>query len=28
MVLHRVSFAAPTGTRVGIRGTTGAGKSR
>jgi len=26
-VLHRVSFAAPTGTRVGIRGTTGAGKS-
>jgi ATP-binding cassette subfamily B protein len=27
MVLHRVSFAAPPGTRVGIRGTTGAGKS-
>jgi ATP-binding cassette subfamily B protein len=27
MVLHRVSFATPTGTRVGIRGTTGAGKS-
>ncbi|MGE5198797.1 MAG: ABC transporter ATP-binding protein [Rhodospirillaceae bacterium] len=27
VVLHRVSFAAPTGTRVGIRGTTGAGKS-
>ena len=26
-VLHRVSFAAPPGTRVGIRGTTGAGKS-
>jgi ATP-binding cassette subfamily B protein len=26
-VLNRVSFAAPTGTRVGIRGTTGAGKS-
>ena len=26
-VLHRVSFAAPAGTRVGIRGTTGAGKS-
>jgi len=27
VVLHRVSFAAPPGTRVGIRGTTGAGKS-
>jgi ATP-binding cassette, subfamily B, bacterial len=27
VVLHRVSFAAPKGTRVGIRGTTGAGKS-
>ena len=27
IVLHRVSFAAPPGTRVGIRGTTGAGKS-
>ena len=26
-VLHRVSFAAPPGTRVGIRGATGAGKS-
>jgi ATP-binding cassette subfamily B protein len=26
-VLNRVSFAAPPGTRVGIRGTTGAGKS-
>jgi ATP-binding cassette, subfamily B, bacterial len=26
-VLHRVSFAAPPGTKVGIRGTTGAGKS-
>jgi ATP-binding cassette, subfamily B, bacterial len=26
-VLHRVSFAAPGGTRVGIRGTTGAGKT-
>jgi ATP-binding cassette subfamily B protein len=26
-VLHRVSFAAPPGTRVGIRGTTGAGKT-
>jgi len=26
-VLHRVSFAAPAGTRVGIRGTTGAGKT-
>ncbi|MGE5359315.1 MAG: ABC transporter ATP-binding protein [Bacteroidales bacterium] len=26
-VLHRVSFAVPPGTRVGIRGTTGAGKS-
>lgn len=26
-VLHRVSFAVPYGTRVGIRGTTGAGKS-
>jgi ATP-binding cassette, subfamily B, bacterial len=26
-VLNRVSFAAPTGTRVGIRGTTGAGKT-
>jgi ATP-binding cassette subfamily B protein len=26
-VLHRVSFAATPGTRVGIRGTTGAGKS-
>ncbi len=26
-VLHRISFAAPPGTRVGIRGTTGAGKS-
>jgi ATP-binding cassette subfamily B protein len=27
VVLHRVSFAAPPGTRVGIRGATGAGKS-
>jgi ATP-binding cassette subfamily B protein len=26
-VLHRVSFAAPPGTRVGIRGVTGAGKT-
>ena len=26
-VLHRISFAAPAGTRVGIRGTTGAGKT-
>jgi ATP-binding cassette, subfamily B, bacterial len=26
-VLHRVSFAVPYGTRVGIRGATGAGKS-
>jgi ATP-binding cassette subfamily B protein len=26
-VLHRISFAAPPGTRVGIRGTTGAGKT-
>jgi ATP-binding cassette subfamily B protein len=26
-VLHRVSFAAPAGTRVGIRGATGAGKT-
>jgi ATP-binding cassette subfamily B protein len=26
-VLHRISFGAPPGTRVGIRGTTGAGKS-
>ncbi len=26
-VLHRISFAAPPGTRVGIRGMTGAGKS-
>jgi len=26
-VLHRISFAAPPGTKVGIRGTTGAGKS-
>jgi ATP-binding cassette, subfamily B, bacterial len=27
VVLHRVSFAVPAGTRVGIRGATGAGKS-
>jgi ATP-binding cassette subfamily B protein len=27
VVLHRVSFAAPAGTKVGIRGATGAGKS-
>ena len=27
IVLHRISFAAPAGTRVGIRGTTGAGKT-
>ncbi len=27
MVLHRVSFGAPPGTRVGIRGATGAGKT-
>ena len=26
-VLHRISFAAPPGTRVGIRGMTGAGKT-
>jgi ATP-binding cassette subfamily B protein len=27
VVLHRVSFAVPAGTRVGIRGSTGAGKT-
>jgi ATP-binding cassette subfamily B protein len=27
VVLHRVSFGAPPGTRVGLRGTTGAGKT-